>query len=183
MKRAIGILVAMVLLLGSIGVANAAPITVTWNGPSDGDFPAYASIFPATEINFAGFQANTLTSITGPGYAHNHGDTNVVFTIDLNINGTWTTIDSYTLDTNDHLLSERTTGGPINFSGGTITGIRLTDVPAVGFGYHNLTSTEFNFDTTASAVPEPTTMAMLGMAAFTAAGHFGWRRRKQAVVV
>ena len=159
--------------LFSLGIfaTSAQAQSVVWNGDSDGDT---SNMF----ITFTGFVADHLDSITGPGYAHNHGDLSTVFTIDLLIDGSYQTIDTYLLDDNDHPLSER---GPVSFTSGLITGIRLTDTPEVGSGYHRFGSgfgndTVFNFSS--NATPEPGSFALLSCLAVTGAGIFLKRRRR-----
>ena len=157
--------------LFALGVlsTSAQSQSMVWLGPSSGDTVDMFFMFP-------GFVADHLDSITGPGYAHNHGDLSTVFTIDLLIDGSYQTVDTYSLDGNDHPLSER---GPISFSSGLITGIRLTDTPEVGSGYHGFGSgrgndTVFNF----SSTPEPGSFALLSGLAVTGAGFFLKRRQR-----
>ena len=155
-----------------IFATSAQAQSVAWDGPSDGDT---FNMF----ITFPGFVADHLDSITGPGYAHNHSALDTVFTIDLLIDGTYQTVDTYLLDDNIHPLSER---GPVSFTSGLITGIRLTDTPRVGIGYHGFnsgvvgTSTVFNFSS--QATPEPGSFALLSGLAVTGAGLFLKRRRR-----
>ncbi len=140
--------------------------SMVWLGPSNGDT---TNMF----FSFTGFVADHLDSITGPGYAHNHSNLSTVFTIDLLIDGSYQTVDSYVLpDGNNHPLSER---GPVFFTSGLITGIRLTDTPSVGNGYHSFGSgvgsdTVFNFSS--QATPEPGSFALLSGLAVTGAGLF-----------
>ncbi len=148
---------------------------------------AVAGSAQAGPISVAPIQANVLQSISGGGYSHNHGDLSVLFGLDLRINGVWTNVLSWTQDSADHLLSHRTSGGPITFAGGTVDGIRLTDNPSVGNAYHGMFGssyasgvTTFTFDSVTSAVPEPATLASLGLGVVTLAGY-DWRRRRRVV--
>jgi hypothetical protein len=169
-------LLVLAVALGMMQVSAAhASIAVPWTGSSDGDSPSMS-------IGVTPFVADTLTLITGGGYSHNHGSLGTIFGLDIHLNGSWVTISSWTQDGNDHLLSERTSGGAISFALGTIDGLRLTDVPTVGNGFHGMYSsylasgtTTFNFDTT-GAVPEATTVAVWGLLSCTGAVIF-WRRR------
>ena len=168
-----GKLVLASTALFALGVlsTSAQSQSMVWLGPTDGDTINMFFTFP-------GFVADHLDSITGPGYAHNHSDLSTVFTIDLLIDGSYQTVDTYSLDGNDHPLSER---GPISFSSGLVTGIRLTDTPDVGFGYHSFDSgngndTVFNFS--AQATPEPGSFALLSGLAVTGAGFFLKRRQR-----
>lgn len=164
-------LASTVLFALGILSTSAQSQSMAWNGPSSGDT---ATMF----ITFPGFVADHLDSITGPGYAHNHSNLAALFTIDLLIDGSYQTVDSYFLpDGNNHPLSER---GPIAFTSGLITGIQLTDMPRVGSGYHGFSfgignDTVFNFS--AQATPEPGSFALLSVLAVTGVGFFMKRRR------
>ena len=169
-----GKLVLASTALFALGVlsTSAQSQSMVWLGPTDGDT---IDMF----FSFPGFVADHLDSITGPGYAHNHGGLATVFTIDLLIDGSYQTVDTYSLpDSSSHPLSER---GPISFSSGLITGIRLTDTPDVGNGYHGFDSgigndTVFNFRS--QATPEPGSFALLSGLAVTGAGFFLKRRQR-----
>jgi hypothetical protein len=149
---------AVAVVAMAVVTSGARAQTVVWTGPSDGDTSS------PMEISFAPFAASSLDSITGGGYAHNHGNLGVVFGLDLHLNGSWQTVKTWTLDGSDHLLGEE---APVSFSSGTVDGLRLTDSPEVGNGYHGMYGsyldgnvTAFNFSNT-SAVPEPSAFAML----------------------
>jgi hypothetical protein len=121
-------------------------------------------------ITFAGFTADQLTSISGGGYSHNHGILGTVFGIDLRIDGVWQNIHIWSHDGFDHLLSERTIGGPIAFAAGVVDGIRLTDVPIIGNAFHGMNGsyldpgdTVFTFDVAQAAVPEPAQLLIWGV--------------------
>ncbi len=167
-----------------VGAGQAkADVMVGWTasgGIDDGDNIA---------ISFAPFSADTLSGITGPGYLHNHGNSGAVFTLDLHVNGSWITIWSGTgFDGSDHPLAN-TIPTPISFAGGNVDGIRLTDNPTVGNGYHAMNNfgrgpdTVFAFGTrgtTAQPVPEPSSLAMCGIAACVIGAVRRRRGAKQA---
>jgi len=83
--------------------------------------------FNSDSIKFAGFTANQLTSIGGTGtYEGVHGHS-TIFTLSIDLNNHWTTIDTWTVpknNTTETLLSSLSV--PINFALGTVTGIKLT---------------------------------------------------------
>jgi hypothetical protein len=166
--------VAIAMAVSAIQIAEAS-IQVPWNGPSDGD---------NMTITFSPFTANTLTSISGGGYSHNHGVLGTVFGIDLRVNGSWVNIHSWSHDGIDHLLSEQTSGGSIDFSLGLIDALRLTDVPLIGNAYHGMYgsylssgTTTFTFDTEAvAAVPEPVSIAVWSIIAITTCVAVWWKR-------
>jgi hypothetical protein len=154
MNRKIGLLI-LCCTFGAVTPVGRVhgSISVPWTGPNDGD---------NISITFAGFTADELTSITGGGYAHNHGALVTLFEIELRIDGIWQSIEVWSQDGFDHLLSERTSGGPIAFPSGVVDGIRLNDFPTVGNAYHEMyggsldpAPTVFTFDVAQAAVPEP----------------------------
>jgi hypothetical protein len=117
-------------------------------------------------MTFPGIQVYGLESID-PGlfdaHYHNHGDLNVVFTLDLELDGVWQTVTSLQADNNDHPISDF---APASFTPGILTGIRFTDTPTVGNGYHSFTETvSFTFSDTPSGVPEPGTVGLMAMGA------------------
>ena len=176
--RRFGKALALVALV--VGTASRVEAqAVAWTGPGDFDDAA---------ISFAPILVNQLQSITGPGYAHNHGSPGVVYTIDVHYlaSGVWQTIFSSMLPTTgDHALSSLVPP-PASFATGLIDGVRLTATPDVGQGYHGMYGSQFgtgptvfNFGVGASTVPEPGT---LGLVAGGVIGLVGIaRRRRQAV--
>ena len=112
--------------------AFAATNSVTWTGPSD---------FDTETITFPGFVANELTSITGPGYYHNHSFSSPTFTMEVQLDGVWTQIFSDTppSSVSDFFVTAIPT--PISFSLGTVTGIRFSVSLPVGAAYHSFAPT------------------------------------------
>ena len=139
------------LLLANLAIAgNASAALVSWTGSSD---------FNDATILFAGFTANRLTGISGPGLYHNHGGTTTVY-LDIRLDGAWTNLFSSFVNDNSvsHLLSNIPT--PIDFTTGIVDGLRLTSNPNINQTYHSLTRhTKFEFET----VPEPASLVLLAL--------------------
>jgi hypothetical protein len=133
-RRVAGIAAGFLML--ATAQALAATNSVTWSGPGD---------FDDETITFPGFVANKLESITGPGIFHNHGDTSVIYYIQIQLNGVWTQIfsDQPSDGGIDYNLSDIST--PIMFPTGTVTGIRVFVSVVVGNAFHSFMPT-FNFD-------------------------------------
>jgi PEP-CTERM motif len=115
----------------AIGMANCAQAStvVDWSGQDS---------FTADRITFTGFTANQLSSIAGDGtytsssyfnyFTWSQVPVNTTFDLELRLNGTWTTVSTWTLDSlNNVKLSTLTT--PINFATSTVSGIELTATP------------------------------------------------------
>ena len=169
-SRPLILAIAILSLPLAISPTAQAGNMVSWTG---------AANFDDDEISFAGFIANQLTDISGPGYYHNHGSSGPVFELDIELDGNWTNIysDAPVGSNIDYQISSITT--PISFTQGTVTGLRWTSAPNVGQSYHGFSSaTAFAFDNT-QTVPEPTSLAMfcVGAAGCAFAGRI--RRRKQ----
>jgi PEP-CTERM motif-containing protein len=149
-------LIALVLVVGSVGLADAAVIKF-WTG---------SNAFDDQTITFTPFLADSLTSIVGSGVSHNNGNLAVVFDLSISLNGTMTVIDSWTESAGDHLLSERTANGPLRFDAGMVSALRLRAAPVVHTAFNHLyfgddvtnMPTQFTFE----RVPEPTTLFLLG---------------------
>ncbi len=146
-------------------------------------------------ITFSGITANQLTLISGDGTyeASNSGFPNftplsTTFTLQIDLNNAWTTIDTWTTsNTNEQLLSGLSV--PISFSLGTVTGIMLTANPAGSFldpSFNNFNTfdddrhvkEQFTFNDVATT-PLPATLPLF-------AGGLGFvgyltRRRKRAL--
>ena len=132
---------------------TASAATVNWTGPSDFD--------DGTGIAFPGFVANQLASINqDTAYMHNHGDTSVVFGLEIELDGNWVTIATFQPpDGFDYGIGAF---GTATFATGTVTGLRFTESSLVANGFHGFDSdASFTFD--ASAVPEPGSFALLGL--------------------
>jgi hypothetical protein len=115
------------LVAGTAGQAEAHPIA--WTGPSDLDDAA---------ISYAPILVTELQSVTGPGYAHNHGALGTVYTNDVHyqVSGVWqTTFATMLPDGGDHTLRSLVPP-PATFAMGLIDRLRLTAPPDVGQAYH-----------------------------------------------
>jgi hypothetical protein len=113
---------------------------------------------------FTGFTANTFTGFTQPANSlnifHDHGNTSVVFTLNIHLDGNWVTIATTQANGSDVNISNFT-NAPISFALGTVDGIQLLNNPGVFQAYHLQGGAEANF-TTENATPEPGSLALLG---------------------
>lgn len=167
--------VVLGLMAGSVG--SAAAQAVVWTGPSD---------FDDASIGFAPIVVNQLQSITGGGYAHNHGLLGAVFSFDVHyFGGAWQNIFNTMIPSSDVLLSALVPP-PVSFASGAIDGLRVYVNPTIGNGYHGFYgssyaagTTTFNFGVGASTVPEPGTLALVAGGVIGLVGIA--RRRRQAV--
>lgn len=177
----------------AIGMANCAQAStvVDWTG-QDG--------FTTDRITFTGFTANQLSSIAGDGTYTSSSyfnystwsqvPVNTTFDLELRLNGTWTTVSTWTLDSlNNVKLSTLTT--PINFATSVVSGIELTATPDdYGNNYNDMNLSlyqdcgrdveqeTFTFNKV-STTPLPATLPLF-------AGGLGfvgyWARRRRASV-
>ncbi len=170
----------MLLAVVTWGVlsSTAAANSVNW-GDQGG-----LNDFVSDEVNFAGFAADTLVSVTSQGYfgTNNGALYPVTMTVDLELNGSWTQIYSG-LTTGTTFLNGLLDG--ISFSYGTVTGIRASAtgqspryVPMKNWNLGpNFTPTVFNFDAVnpPPQVPLPAGLPLL-LSAFVGFGIMRKRR-------
>ena len=137
-------------LVVSVFLVNAAYATVIhWTGPSD---------FNSASISFAPVQASRVT-FNGNGYYHAHGASASYGVLDLDLDGIWTTV--YTGFTHGTFALN---GLTIDFASSQVTGAQWTTPTPQGNSYHSFNNSSFTFtDPNPSAVPEPTTVALLGL--------------------
>lgn len=149
-------LLVVLLMLGSLASADAASI-VFWNGDN---------AFDDQTISFTPFIADRLTSISGTGFSDNAGNEGVVFDLSIVLDGVSTSLDTWTQTAGEHLLSERTAGGPLTFDAGLVSGLRLRAVPVVQTAfnemYRNNDTTDMPTRFAFERVPEPATLLLLG---------------------
>lgn len=140
-----------------------AAVTINWS-PQTTDTGSISDFDTAAQT-FASVFANTLkfnfdaASLYGSGYFHNHG-AGTGFTISAIVNGTNQQIfASGPLGGADQALQSF---GTISFAGGNVTGISLQSDSFIGNAFHGFASRQtFTLDSTAAAVPEPATWAMM----------------------
>lgn len=176
-------LLALCLLAASFATGAAKAATVTW-GPTGftNTSGSSSSDFDSGVLSFTGFTANSLTSITGYGYLHDHSQ-NRTFTMDVLLDGTWTNIFSFgpSGGTSGNIaLSSLSL--PITFATGIVSGLRLTVDQYVGWAFHSMNNTTFTFESSAAAtgeVPLPAGLPLLASALGLGAGLGAWRRRRK----
>ena len=119
-------LVAGAAMAFAVSSGASASTTVTWDG--------YSS-FNDDSITFAGFTANQLTSIGGPGTYDGVGYQSTTFSLLIDLNGSWADIKDWTVAKNNYSNYSLSSllAGPISFSTGTVTGIKLTSNPDGSF--------------------------------------------------
>lgn len=163
-------LLILLILFVSAGAIASASTFVPWTGSGS---------FDDEEIFFPGFTADTFLGITsGGGILHDHGAAPTTFSLDIFLNGAWVNLATFGTapDDTDYFLADVFTG-PVAFSSGTVSGLRLTADPDVLQAYHSLNDVEsiFEFDSL-NAVPEPSSIGLMGLGLI----GLGWYRRRQA---
>jgi len=127
-KLASTLLACAAFAIGTANYAQASTV-VHWTGQNG---------FTTDQISFTGFTANQLSNIAGDGtytsssyfnfFTWSEVPMNTTFNLELKLNGAWTTVSTWTLDSlNNVKLSTLTT--PINFATSTVSGIELTASP------------------------------------------------------
>jgi len=124
-------IVSVLIFVGAFALSGHAPAstTVEWTGDE---------FFDSETINFAGFEASSLDAIYDGslfwGFAsatYRDWGSIATFTLDLELAGSWTNIWTEVSDGSNTInaLSNILSGGPISFSQGMVTGIRLGSTP------------------------------------------------------
>jgi hypothetical protein len=183
-KLGFALLACAAFAIGAVNQAQAATV-VNWNGDDS---------FTTDQITFTGFTANQLSSISGDGtytsssffnfLTFSQQSVDTTFSLALRLNGIWTTVSTWTLNSlSDANLSSITT--PINFASSTVSGIELTATPNLsGDNYDNMNfnrqrnQESFTFNSV-TATPLPGALPLLA-SGLGALGLLGWRRRRKA---
>lgn len=171
-------LAAAVAVFTSVAASRAATV-VTWDYSSahviDGN--ASSKNFDIAELYFPAITANSLTSISGPGYYQNRSTPDRVYSMSVLLDGTWTEIYS----------SGRVPGGisvtvllstldmPMLFQPGVITGLKLSTKGDVNYAYQKMNGTQFTFDFISTPLPAALPLFGGGLAVI---GLLRWRRRR-----
>lgn len=171
-------LIAGMSLVAMAQLASANTITHGVGGTytvSNGSNVVGSTDFDRAEFTFASEYVDTITiANTGSGFAHDHGNGALS---DLQVyNGiNWITVLS-TASGNNTTLSKMFSM-PVMFSGMNITGMRLDSSIPVGYMYHFINSGMTYTLTTTNNVPEPTSIALMGLGIV---GMAALRRRRKA---
>jgi hypothetical protein len=153
------------LALSFAGQAQAVPISIGWN-PQTADTGSGVHFNDAT-MTFAGISVQSLDSVTGGSSGgaiyHDHGQ-NTTVTMELLLNGVWANVFTHANFGSANQLISANFGGA-TFGAGIVTGIRLLSNPNINQTFHfwdvgGANQVMFNFS---SAVPEPGTLALLGI--------------------
>ena len=123
----------------------ALAISVPWTSAASTDI--FWSDFNNGTLSTTPFTSSQLTSITGSGLMHSHGSSTVVNgALELNLNGSWTTIASFSTGGSNPPQFNFSTLPSINFSPSTVSGIRLTSSPGQNQSFHGFHNTIFHFN-------------------------------------
>ena len=164
---------ALMGLVAAFGLTIATyshAIVVQWS-PTSTDVTN--TDFNTATMLFAGFQANSLDSVSGGTGAagawwHSHSAAVMTAFLDLELNGIWTNIFSSGTTSVSQIASNSASSIPATgFASSTVTGIRLRGVPGVNQSFHGWSTSTSAGNTqvafTFSSVPEPGTLALLGL--------------------
>lgn len=191
LKRSLMLLVAAMTCV-ALPSGGYASTVVTWNGS---DSFNGTTVGLGDEITFTGFTASQLTLVTGDGqYEGSSSSSTTNFSLWLDLNGTWTSIESWS--TNDNTLRDLSAAFtlPKNFASATVTGIALTAAPADGGNDTNFQSfinmsceddrctsnpELFTFNSV-TTTPLPGALALFGSVLFGGLGVSTWRRRRSS---
>ena len=152
-------------LVASVFLVNAAyAISIDWTG--DTDFDASSMTFDAVQASHLRVNAPNVFDCGGACSANYHShEGESVGMLNLRLNDLWTNV--YTGTTFEQFFVD---GLEIDFGSALVTGLEWTTTTPQGYSFHdfyndrsfygNVVSYEF---TDPSAVPEPTTVALLGL--------------------
>lgn len=182
MVRSKAVASCFVSLLALTASPALASTTLNWD-PQVTD-TGYSSDFDVATQTFTPVNADTLTfgfdpnEYQGGGYYHSHGYGNG-FSISAIVNSVSQVIYTSGPVSGDYGLNSI---GPINFSGGSVSGIKLSSNGYVGNAFHNFSNQSFTLSSVNNAVPEPATWALL-LVGFGFVGGAMRTRRKQNVTI
>ncbi len=129
-RLAVAVLTAILVTIALTGTAQAVSvIDIPWDPQTtDGS----TSDFDNATMTFAAFHAYAL-DITGPGGFHDHaGGGPTTATIELRLDGVWTTVFSQTTSSTTVVPFALPTNFPVAY----VTGIRLSSIPQIDNTYH-----------------------------------------------
>lgn len=167
---------AVAVALSMTVPANSQAAVVVWDGTAT-TFDAFNQFnFNNATKTLAPFTADSITSITGDGFYHNHTGTTQTVNFEIFLDGSWTTLFTTTWPNNSFAnINALTT--PINFPSGVVSGIRFTSSPGSFQTFHFGSSSNnfltFNFIQT----PEPASLLAWGL--LTGVGLVGYRLRRR----
>jgi len=173
-----GVVGAVVVLLG-LSTAVRADTVLTWGVGGTLTTDVLSGDFNTATWTFAtSFPASSL-SWSGDGYLHSHNGGVVNGTMELNVNGNWTSVSTFNTTSLSGLPIS--TLSPINFSGGTVSGIRFSSAPQQNQSYHNFTGDVLTFSGSGDAAAAPLPgVALAGAFLLTGVRGKGLLRRRRA---